>query len=199
MKKTVIFGGTFNPVHLGHTEMLASIAEREDVEKVFVMPVNLPPHKSVDVASAEDRVNMCRLAFSGIEKVAVSDFEIKMAGKSYTINTLERLKEKGIVNPYLVIGGDSLINFHRWVRYEDILRLAGLMVYRRKGTDDIDFQVALDSLRKKCGNIILLDITPIRVSSTEVREKIKKGDSILDLLPKDVIEYIKKKSLYSEE
>ena len=87
MKKTAIFGGTFNPPHIGHRFMLEGIASQPEIEKILIMPAKIPPHKS-DVVSAEHRVNMCKMAFCGIEKCEISLEELNLPGKSYTVNTL---------------------------------------------------------------------------------------------------------------
>ena len=92
--KIGVFGGTFNPVHLGHLNCLKSVAEQADLDKVIVMPDRIPPHKQAeDLASSEDRLNMCRLAFADIPCVEISDWELKQEGKSYSVITLRHLKE----------------------------------------------------------------------------------------------------------
>ena len=84
--KIGVFGGTFNPVHLGHLNCLKSVAEQASLDKMIVMPDRIPPHKQAeDLASSEDRLNMCRLAFADIPCVEISDWELKQEGKSYSV------------------------------------------------------------------------------------------------------------------
>ncbi len=199
MKKTVIFGGSFNPVHLGHIDMLREIFKIPNTDKVILMPVSSPPHKSVEMASPTHRINMLKLATEDISGVEISDFEIKLQGKSYTYNTLTKLESLGYKNLYWVIGGDSLVDFHKWYRYEDILKLAGLIVYKRAGIDTESFNKAADRITSLGGNIIMLDCLPMDVSSTEIRNKIKIGEEVKEFLTKKVSEYITENGIYLEE
>ena len=175
MQKTAIFGGTFNPPHLGHRFMLESIANIADFEKILVLPAKIPPHKSGEILSAEHRVNMCRIAFEGVKKAELCLAELYLSGKSYTVNTLKNFSQKGVKNPALIIGGDSLVDFHKWYMYEEILSLAELYVYKRGGISDEQLFSAKENLEKLGGKITLLDICPPEISSTMVREGLKKG------------------------
>lgn len=198
-KKTAIFGGTFNPPHLGHRFMLESIARLPEIEKVLVMPAKLPPHKSGEIVSPEHRVNMCSLAFEGIPKTEISLDELSLKGKSYTVKTLEYLKQKGCENPVLVIGADSLISFHKWYRFEEILSLAELYVYMRHGCSKESLLSAKEDLKKLGAKITLSDILPPEISSTQIRKNIKSGGCDGDFLAPSVLEYINKYSLYKDE
>ena len=199
MGKIAVFGGTFNPPHMGHRVMLEGISTFPEIEKILIMPSKTPPHKSGDILPVEHRVNMCRLAFEGINKAEISLEEIYLKGKSYTVKTLKHLKSKGIRYPVFVIGGDSLIDFHKWYRYEEILLLAELYVYGRKGEDTKDFLLAKENLEKKGGKITLLDIVPPEISSTEIREKIMLREKTSHMLEPSVYNYIKEHSLYKDE
>lgn len=198
-KKTAIFGGTFNPPHIGHSFMLKAIANLPEIETVLVMPAKAPPHKSGEIASPEDRVNMCRLAFEGLPKTEISLDELSLEGKSYTVKTLEYLREKGIKNPVLVIGADSFINFHKWYMFEEILSLCELYVFMRGGVSKDALLSAKENLEKIGAKITLLDILPPEISSTEIRKSIKNGDCSGRLLDRNVLEYIKSHSLYKDE
>lgn len=199
MKQTAIFGGTFNPPHLGHCEIVKQLAQHPDIERIFVMPVNLPPHKPAEVAPAADRLTMCRLAFSDISKVEIREDEMNIPGKSYTVDTLERLAKQDVMQPLLVIGADSLVTFESWYRYQDILHMADLMVYQRAGTLQNELQQATGRLRAQGGRVVLSEICPPDISSTAVRFYIKNNDSIGALVPAPVAEYIKTKKLYAGE
>lgn len=197
MLKTAIFGGTFNPPHNGHVAMISGIAALPQIEKVLVMPANIPPHKAGDIANANDRLNMCKLAFDGINKVELCTLEMELKGKSYTLNTLEKLNEMGIKNLSLVIGADSLITFNKWYCYEQILNLAELLVYPRQGVDSDEVLTAKTALEEKGAKITLLNILPPNISSTEVRENILNENKVNQLVPNLVAEYIKEHGLYN--
>lgn len=195
-KKIAIFGGTFNPPHIGHRKMAEMLCECEAFDKIHILPDCKPPHKTGDFAPGEDRLNMCRLAFGDLPKVEISDFELKLGGKSYTVRTLEELKKQGIEYPGFVIGADSLVNFQKWYRYEDVLKLAELIVYKRGGLSDEKMLSAKADLEKKGGKITLLDFCPPDISSTEIRKNIEEGKSVEGLVANEVEEYIKKKGFY---
>ena len=197
MQKTAIFGGTFDPPHIGHKVMLEGLSALEDIDRILVMPSKMPPHKERKVSSFEDRVNMCRLAFSGVKKAVIDLTEQKLSGKSYTIHTLEYFKNRGVEYPALVIGGDSLKDFHKWYRYDEILKLAEIYVYGRFGVDNREVSAAAESLIKMGGKVNLLNIYPPEISSTMVRELISLGKDATHLITKEVNDYIIEKGLYN--
>ena len=199
MGKIAIFGGTFNPPHMGHKVMLEGISALPEIEKILIMPSKTPPHKSGDILPVEHRVNMCRLAFENVNKVEISLEELSIRGKSYSVKTLNHLKSKGIEFPVFVIGGDSLIDFHKWYRYEEILLLAELYVYKRKGEDTEALLKAKENLEKKGGKITILSIIPPEISSTEIRKKLKLKEEVSHMLEPSVLRYIKEHSLYKDE
>ena len=196
MSKTAIFGGTFNPPHLAHKDILMHILDLDIFDEILVMPANVPPHKDVVSVSVEDRLNMCRLCFGGFSGVRISDEELKLRGKSYTLNTLEKLKEKGILNPTLVIGADSLVTFNKWYEYKKILSLCNLMVYLRDGVEKDKILKAKAKLEKEGGVITVLDYTPPAISSSEVRQAFKEKGSADGLLSAEVEKYINEHKLY---
>lgn len=196
MQKTAIFGGTFNPPHIGHRFMLEGIGDLPEIEKILIMPAKAPPHKSGEIVSSEHRVNMCKIAFDGIAKGEICLEELRLQGKSYTVNTLRHLKKKGIDNPVLVIGADSLVNFHKWYSYEEILTLAELYVYKRDGIDENDLLTAKSNLKYQGAKITLLDICPPAVSSSEIRAAFLCGEAKKELLDPEVLKYINEHLLY---
>lgn len=197
MIKTAIFGGTFNPPHNGHVAMLQRLAKNTEIQKILILPSKTPPHKSEDIVSAEHRVNMCRLAFSNTEKAELCLCEFDLPGKSYTSNTLEFLKEKGIDHPIFVIGADSLVDFSKWYKYQEILKKCSLLVYKRYNIEEDAMLSAKLALEKLGGKIKILDFCPPNISSTKIRELLKKGHSVEDLLPNSVTDYIKERGLYN--
>ena len=125
MRKIAVYGGTFNPIHNGHIHLIEKFKKLIGFDKVVLIPTNLPPHKeALELASAEDRLQMCRLAArdAGFE---VSDIEIRRRGRSYTVDTLESLKESDPdAEFYLVMGEDMFLTLLSWRRPDDILKLS---------------------------------------------------------------------------
>ncbi|MBQ3088645.1 MAG: nicotinate (nicotinamide) nucleotide adenylyltransferase [Clostridia bacterium] len=199
IKKTAIFGGTFNPPHIGHRAMLEYIAARPEIFKILIMPAKTPPHKAFDTLSVEHRVNMCRLAFEGVKKSEICLEELSIKGKSYTVNTLKSLRQKGIQNPALVIGADSLVNFHKWYNYVDILYLAELYVFGRDGISNEQIIAAKQNLENLGAKITLLDICPPTISSSNIRAAFLNNENISEFLNPLVLKYIKEHSLYKGE
>lgn len=199
MGKTAIFGGTFNPPHLGHRAMLEWIVKSGEFDSVLVMPSNIPPHKSGKVVSAENRLAMCRLAFGDLDNIAFCEEELRMQGKSYTANTLKSLRQRGIINPTLLIGADSLVTFDEWFSYEEILKLAELIVYLREGIDLSAVYEAKEKLMLLGGKITVIDYTPPSISSTKVRSLLESGETASELVSPKVLKYIKENQLYSRD
>lgn len=197
MGRTVLFGGTFNPVHNGHVALLNALKQLPNAENIWVLPANIPPHKAAAGVSGEHRLAMCKLAFNGLPKVTVSNLELTMGGKSYTLHTLLELQKKGIQQPYLAIGGDSLRDFEKWYEYRRILQLCHLVVCPRAGVQFEEFSKELQRLQKQGATITVLPVQPPKISSTEIRALALAGQSLAGLVPKAVEAYILKNGLYS--
>lgn len=165
-------------------------------DEILVIPSKVPPHKIGYFANENDRINMCKAAFSQIPKVKICDIELKMSGKSYTILTLNRLQQEGINNITLVIGADSLLDFHKWYRFEEILKICSIMVYKRSGINNSQMLAAKKSLENFGGKITVLDICPPDISSTAIRNLCINGMPLKDLVDTKTQDYIKKNKLY---
>lgn len=202
MSKTVIFGGTFNPVHLGHVKMAETVSAIEEVEEILIIPSRQPVHKSVGntLASEEHRVKMCQLAFGGIPKTVISDIEIKSKEKNYSITTIRMLKAEFPKKDFVfLIGGDSLIKFNKWFKYLEILNEVELYVFGRGSCSKEEFDAALENLRKDGGRITLIDKEIPNVSSSEIRQNLKCNKSLKNLVSLNVEDYIIRHGLYLEE
>jgi nicotinate-nucleotide adenylyltransferase len=191
--KIAIFGGSFDPVHLGHIKIADAFLNSGVPDELWVMPTPISPFKNADKLTAyHHRLAMTRLAFSNIEKVVVSDYESRFIGACYTYITLRSLKESfPEISWYLCIGQDNLENFHKWANYREILEYASLLVAIRPGYkhQNVDQEI-LDK-------VTFVSHTPVDVSSTEIREKLKqsrKPPQISD----SVFSYIKKNGLYKQ-
>ncbi len=201
MGNLVVFGGTFNPIHSGHIEIIEKTLTLYSTDMVMVIPTSLPPHKiSNDLASDADRYEMCRLAIEDIDNVIVSDIELLRGGKSFTFDTLNEIKKLYPDNKLsLVCGGDMIVTFHEWFRYKDILKLADIIAVRRVGIDKTLFNKAICNLINLGGRVEVLDGDIMEISSTEIKKNLDKKDYLTKFLPKKVYNYIIENSLYSGE
>lgn len=198
MEKLGIFGGSFNPVHKGHIYLLKSLKEKLGLSKVLVMPSSVPPHKDIlEKVPDEKRIDMLKKALEGIEGVEISLFEIENGGKSYTYFTLEEMKrlypESEI---YFLVGSDMFLSLDSWFNYPKIMDMAVFCAIPREKENRTllkEKQKYFESLGYKTE---VLDIEPLDISSSLIREKIKKGEKIDGLLPKSVEEYIRNNKLY---
>jgi len=190
MKETGFFGGTFDPVHLGHLNLAIEIFEKMNLEKIIFCPTTLSPFKKEKkpVASALDRFEMIKLAINKLDNFEVTDLEIEKKDISYTIDTLKELKAN---NLRLIITEDALDTFHLWKDYKTILRMAPLIVGARKR---VISEYKNKNINLKTKNFIKTSI--FEISSTEIRERLKKRKYVSHLLLKEVVDYIYDKKLY---
>ncbi|MBQ0099635.1 MAG: nicotinate (nicotinamide) nucleotide adenylyltransferase [Firmicutes bacterium] len=196
MKKIGVFGGTFNPIHSEHIVIARLAIEKLNLDKLFIMPTFISPHKKGNIASAEDRFNMLKLAFKKDDKIEVSDFEIKNGGESFTYITVEHFRS---VYPdaqiFLICGADMLNDFKRWKYPERILNACSLCAFGRE-----DYQILEKEHKyfKKTFNkdFTLLNYKGKNVSSTRIRVYSALGLSVDGMTDDSVIEYIKNNNLY---
>lgn len=189
MGYTALFGGTFNPPHIGHQKMLKALEKREEIDEIWLMPDRIPPHKVCDfLASDEDRINMCRLLISPLEKTKLCLAEFERTGKSYSYDTVTLLKQKYPGRNFtFVCGGDMLISFDKWYKYEELLKAVSFTVFRRTETDKDGFDSAVLKYGEMGMKITVCDDDVPAVSSSYIRNNIEKSR---DLLPERVYEYI---------
>lgn len=198
--KIGIYGGTFSPPHNGHVNAARMFAAAESLDKLLIIPTFIPPHKKeTSAVPAEERLEMCRLAFTD-DNFDVSDIEVRRKGKSYTFDTLTELKEMYRSDDfYLLCGTDMLLSFEKWYRFADILSMCTVVCMRREENAETGVKLAekIVELKEQCAaDVRLIDAPPLEVSSTEIREKLSRGENVNDLLPTDVYRYIKEKGLY---
>ena len=172
-----VYGGTFNPPHIGHLSAARAASEQLKPDKLLIMPSNIPPHKTLDTDSptSMERLSLTEKAFAEIEGAEVSDIEIKREGSSYTADTVAMLKEQypdaGIC---LLMGTDMLLSFGQWYRYGWLLENVTLAVFLRRGGESDALLEEANRLRAEYGaKIIQIEQDPIDISSTQVRQSLK--------------------------
>ena len=196
-----IYGGSFNPPHLGHVSAVNTVVSDLEPDRMLIMPDCIAPHKAMaeNTPAPEHRLEMCRLAFGDIPGVEISDLEIQRGGRSYTVDTLEQLTDLYPEDEfYLVIGSDMLTSFTTgWYRFEDILKMCTLTVISREKDDMEELAHNADMLKERYNAkvIILKNHRPVLLSSSEVRKAIHEGD-VSGMLSESVWEYIKENGLY---
>ncbi len=200
MKTLAVFGGTFNPFHIGHEQMLKAVCELDWVDKVLLIPSKIPPHKEVIfLASDEHRLNMCRLIADKYKKVTVSDIEITREGKSYTVDTLSCISEMYPKHKLaLCVGGDMITSFTSWKEYKNILASSELIAFSRFGTEKDDFYNEIDSLRSEGAKIYIMDTVVEDISSTFIRNNINDRSVCEKYIPQKVLDYIFEKKVYND-
>lgn len=186
MCKIGIFGGTFNPIHLGHINIALSAKKQYSLDKVIFVTSGNPPHKrKQNILDGKIRHIMVKRAIEGIDGFCACDWEIKRKEYSYTLDSLLHFKE---IYPgddlYFIIGGDSLRDFDKWHKPEEIIKLCTLLVYNRAGV----------TVKSPFAKEILGD--EFNISSSQIREMIENGKDVQNLLPKPVYEFIKRNHLY---
>ena len=188
--KLGIFGGAFDPIHIGHLVEAQYATEELGLDKLLFIPTGDHPLKPQSASSGQ-RLEMTRIAIQDNPMFELSDIEIKRAGKSYTIDTLNQVKKLFPAKEYhLVVGLDNADTFHKWHRMDEILEMCRVVVLSRMMTDDY---VLSPSILEK---IRILDSPIIETSSTEIRERIEDGKSVRYLVPDNVREFIYDNKIY---
>lgn len=197
MERIGIFGGTFNPVHNEHIAVALKAIEELSLDKLFIVPTFTPPHKSAYPIDASERIKMLELAFSGVDKVEISDFEIKNGGTSYSYITAEYFKKKYNAETYMIVGGDMLENFKYWKYPERILASVKLAVFTREDFF-FDFEKEKEYFKKNFNSsFTLLKYPGKSCSSTKIRVYSSFSLDVSDFTDKKVAKYIKENGLYS--
>ncbi|MBO4309370.1 MAG: nicotinate-nucleotide adenylyltransferase [Clostridia bacterium] len=202
MTRIGIYGGTFSPPHNGHVAAAKAFMEQMWLDFLFVVPAAVPPHKEMECpVSAADRYRMTQLAFEGIEGVYVSDMEIKRGGKSYTVDTLRELSGEDR-RLFLLCGTDMMLTLDEWHEAEEIFRLC-YPVYVRREKDPLLDHVIIKKIaeyQEKYGKIVRkIQMEPFVTSSHEIRKKIEAGETVSDLIPPSVANYIFDNHLYGSK
>ena len=204
-----IFGGTFDPVHYGHLRAALEARELLGLEDFRLLPAGTPPHREATMASSQDRLNMLKLAVASSPEFHVDDREIRRAGRSFMADTLAEIRaEAGDEPVLLIIGQDAANELDSWHDWRSLFSLAHIVIMRRPGAR-ASWKGELREQMEKClvkevgqlksspyGFVLPLQITQLAISSTEIRERLRQGQSARFLTPDSVIEYIEQNQLY---
>ncbi|MCH4178675.1 MAG: nicotinate-nucleotide adenylyltransferase [Megasphaera sp.] len=192
-----IMGGTFNPIHLGHLMIAEEARQKFHLDKVLFIPSYITPNKNVNGATAQQRLTMVRLATADNPYFTVSDMEMCRRGNSYTVDTLKFLKK--LYGPsyilYFISGTDTIQDLPNWYHPEEILQLCQFIgATRPDGTESIG--PIIEHFGELGKHILKLTVPTMEISSTELRSRIRTGLSVRYMMPKPVVEYIKKNGVY---
>ena len=197
--RIVVYGGSFNPPHLGHVEAARTVSAELAPDKFLIIPTNVSPHKMLAEGSPEPRarLEMCRLAFADIPGAEISDMELQREGKSYTAQTVEELRRSYPDDElFLVMGTDMFLSFETWYRFEYLLENCTLAVLARDEDEDVQLRRQRDALAEKYGaRVIILKHDPVAASSSDIRERLRFGIGS-ELLPDSVYSEIIRRHYY---
>lgn len=191
--KIAIYGGSFNPPHCGHVEAAAAVMEHLKPDKMLIIPASIPPHKELDIASPDphERLELTRLAFSGLEGAEVSDIEILREGKSYSSETLEQLMRLYPGARFVfAMGTDMFLGFEKWHRFRFLLENMTLAVFCRNCGDDARILAHAEYLRREYGaDCVFIPHEPRPMSSSDIRDMLRRRMGA-SYLPEQVYERI---------
>ena len=201
-QRIALFGGSFDPIHLGHLISARAVAERLELSRVIFLPSAAPPHKNAsDLLAPEHRAEMVRLAIAEEADFEFSDFDLTRSGPSYTVETIahfgQQLGPEAVL--YWIIGADSLPELPTWCRARELVASCRIVTAARPGWERIDFDALrphfsaeqIDGLRAN-----MVETPRIDISATDIRRRVREGRSIRYLVPETVCEYILEHRLY---
>ncbi len=201
-RKIAIYGGSFDPIHVGHISLADAAVRELGLDKLVFMPAYISPFKmDTRATDGRDRCGMINTVLPLNKAFSLSEYELSKGGEaSYTIETLRYFDGLTDAELYFVLGFDSIIELDKWYKGEEILRNYPLITGRRPDTDDAEGMRIIESFRKKYeANIYVLDMEPVDASSSEIREMVKDGKSITGLVSEGVEQYITEHGLYKKK
>jgi nicotinate-nucleotide adenylyltransferase len=216
-----LFGGTFNPIHNGHLMVATQVVRHFALDRLFIIPCREPPHKRPSfLARADDRVRMIDLALPADDRIVLSDIELSRNGPSYTIDTVRQFHTRIVPDAelFLVMGLDAFLELHTWRSYARLIEIVQPLVVFRPEDDGSHPDRAEDRMdayirghlpdgyrfeaqpqrwcHRSLATIHLLRTTPLAISSSLIRRRIRQGGTITGLVPPAVTAYIEQKELY---
>ena len=210
-----IFGGTFDPVHFGHLRLVQELGESLRLAEVRIVPGGTPPHRAAPLVTAEQRLEMVRLAADGNPLLSVDDREVRRTGPGYTVDTLTEVRQSvGAERPLcLLLGADAFLELATWHRWHDLFSLAHLVIAHRPGFPPDSWMARMPEplareysarlLRQPfgvhlspAGGIVTQAIAALDISASMIRDSLARGVSPRYLLPDPVLDYIRRNNLY---
>ena len=197
-KRYGIYGGSFDPIHIGHVALADSAVRECGLDKLIFMPAYISPFKQDrHVTDGRDRCGMIEKVLKINSAFCLSRYELNKVGPSYTIETLRHWKKLLNGELYFILGFDSAVQVDKWYEGEEILRNYHLVTARRPDTDYIKGLKIIESFRKKYdASITVMNMVPVDASSTMIRNLVKEGIPVTELVPPGVEEYIIEHRLY---
>lgn len=210
-----LFGGTFNPIHLGHLKAASIVRDRFKLDKVFFIPSYIPPHKKgSEVASPEHRLAMVQMALDEIPQFIPSSIEIDAGGESYSVITLGKIKKTyPHAQVFFILGIDAFLEIETWKEYQEVLKYCFFVIISRPGYSlptaqevlkgqfqeqmihiSVDMDISEDLLSRY--KFFLFPLAALDISSTEIRRRVKAGESVAGMVSPQVEKYIKENKLY---
>jgi len=193
-----LFGGTFDPIHLGHLILAEQCRESCRLDRVWFVVAGAPPHKPGDRTAVAHRLEMVRIAIAGHSQFAVSDIEAARPGPHYSVETLESVhRDRPEDELFFLIGADSLADLPLWREPTRIAQLATIVVVNRPGLEEVD-PATLPDFGPGSRPLVSVTIPPIGIASTDLRRRLAEGRSIRYMVPRAVEAYIEAQGLYRE-
>lgn len=191
-RRVGVFGGTFDPPHIAHVVLVAAAVHQLGLDELIVTVAGVPWQKvgTRRISSPDDRLRMSEIAFDPVDRVTVSDIELRREGNSYTVDTLEELQEVD-VDLFLLLGADTAAGIDTWHDHARLAELAKIVVFPRRGYDDATVPDGFDSTP--------LELPGLEVSSSDIRRRVPDGRPIDGLVPPDVVNYIFENGLFGFE
>lgn len=188
-RRVGVFGGTFDPPHVAHVVLAAAAIDQLELDVLIVTVAGVPWQKigSRQISPAEARLEMTQAAFSEVDDVDVSDIELKRAGNSYTVDTLQEFADEG-TDLFVLLGSDTAAGLHTWNRHEELAQLAKIAVFPRRGYEDAEPPAGFEC--------IYLELPGLEISSSDLRHRARVGLPIVGLVPPRVREIIEREGLY---
>ncbi|MFC2099409.1 nicotinate-nucleotide adenylyltransferase [Candidatus Bipolaricaulota bacterium] len=191
-----VFGGTFNPLHNAHIHVALAAMSQCELSEILFVPNGIPPHKQeLDGASKEDRFRMVELAIASHANVRASRIEIDREGPSYTIDTLQALKDDYAQGICFIVGADRLLELDTWKEPDALLESVPFVIAPRSGVSLESF----DTPPFDIATIYPLDMKEVDLSSSWLREKIHRGEAIDEWVPSAVAAYVEERGLYRDK
>jgi nicotinate-nucleotide adenylyltransferase len=200
MRKIGVYGGSFDPIHLGHIQLAKQARDELNLDKLIFVPVKYQPFKLDRVfTAAEHRVRMLELALEGEKRLEISNAEIESDEISYTLNTLRRIrnlfdKETEI---FFILGTDSFLKIEIWYKAQELLREFSFAIGSRPGYKEEELKICIDHIREVNNtNVVLLNNKRLPISSTQIKQRLRNDEEISTLVPLSIERYIHENGLY---